>query len=329
MLAIAADRSLIPGRPQVAEAHDGVRALLIGDDGVARARTFGHVEDRPRPLRFRIDERREVLPDHRGDGVPVDVADDDHGHQIGPVPVAIEPHQLFALRRLDHGRDPNRRSVRIARSLQLHAAHLLGGAFAGAEVAAPFGEDDRALRSMAAGSKSAPPAQSSSTVSAMSRTPGRSVGHAQRVLRVVETGLRVRVLADAQAERRQEIVNAPSREMLRSLELHVLDKMRQSALVVVFQDRSGLHDQPELGLAGGLGVRPDVEAQAVRQPTDEHLWIDGHVGRERVICDRRRSGFAPGRSRGLRGQLAGGNEQTGHETGGVRQSKRKDLVMLG
>ena len=64
-VAIAADRSLVARRPQVAEAHDGVRALLVGDDGVARAGMLGHVEDRPRPLRRRIGERREVLPDHR------------------------------------------------------------------------------------------------------------------------------------------------------------------------------------------------------------------------------------------------------------------------
>ena len=38
-------------------------ALLVGDDGVARAGMFGHVEGLPRPLRCRIDERREVLPD--------------------------------------------------------------------------------------------------------------------------------------------------------------------------------------------------------------------------------------------------------------------------
>ena len=70
IVAIAADRSLIAGRSQVAEAHDGVRALLIGDDGVARARMLGHVEHGTPPLRIWIDERREVLPDHGGDGVP-------------------------------------------------------------------------------------------------------------------------------------------------------------------------------------------------------------------------------------------------------------------
>ncbi len=103
--------------------------------------------------------------------------------------------------------------------------------------------------------------------------------------------------------------------MLRALELHVLDEVRQAALVVVFQDRPGLDDQPEFDFARGLRVRPDVETEAVGQRADEDLWIDGHIGRKRVVCDRCGSRFAPGRSRGLGGQLAG-NKQAGHETGG-------------
>ena len=96
----------------------------------------------------------------------------------------------------------------------------------------------------------------------------------------------------------------------------MLDEVRQAALVVVLQDGPGLDDQPEFDLARGLRVRPDVEAEAVGQRADEDLWIDRHVGRERVVCDRCGGCFASGCSRGLRGQLASRNEQTDHETGG-------------
>ena len=78
-------------------------------------------------------------------------------------------------------------------------------------------------------------------------------GHAQRAARVVETRRGVRILADAQAEGRQEAGQALSGEVLRALELHVLDKVRQAALVVVFQDRPGLDDQPESTWRAGLG----------------------------------------------------------------------------
>ena len=104
--------------------------------------------------------------------------------------------------------------------------------------------------------------------------------------------------------------------MPRALELHVLDEMRQAALVVVFQDGPGLDDQPHLGLTRGLRVRPDVEAEAVGQPADEDLRIDRHVDRERVVCDRCGRRFAAGCRRGLRRQLASSNEQADHEAGG-------------
>jgi len=49
------------------------------------------------------------------------------------------------LRRAEHCRIANRRSVGVARSLELHAPHLVRGAFVCAEIAPPFGEDDAAL----------------------------------------------------------------------------------------------------------------------------------------------------------------------------------------
>ena len=91
-----------------------------------------------------------------------------------------------------------------------------------------------------------------------------------------------------------------SREVPRALELHVLDEVRQASLVVVFEHRPGLHDQPQLGLPRRLRVRPDVEAQAVRQAADQHFRIDRHVDRERVARDRCGRGFAAARD--LRGR---------------------------
>ena len=144
----------------------------------------------------------------------------------------------------------------------------------------------------------------------------RPIGrHAQRVLCVVEAGRGVRVRADAEADRRQEVVDGLPREMPRALELHVLDEMRETALVVVFQHGSSLHDQSQFGLARGPGIRPDVEAEAVGQAADQHLRIDGHVGRKRVARHRCSRCLAAG-ARGLRGQLTGSNEQTDHEAGG-------------
>ena len=74
---------------------------------------FGHVEGRPRPLRRRVGERREVTDDHLPHVVAIDVADDDHRHQIRAIPVVIEAHQLLALRVLDDVGAADRRTVGV------------------------------------------------------------------------------------------------------------------------------------------------------------------------------------------------------------------------
>ena len=53
------------------------------------------------------------------------------------------------------------------------------------------------------------------------------------------------------------------REVQRAVEAHVLDEMRQPALVVVFEHRAGVDDEPQFGAALRLRVRADVVAQAV------------------------------------------------------------------
>jgi hypothetical protein len=126
----------------------------------------------------------------------------------------------------------------------------------------------------------------------------RRVGrHAQRVLRVVVARRGIGVGTDAQAERRQKIDEALLRKVLRAFELHVLDKMRQPLLVVVLEHRPGPDHQPQLGTAGGLAVRADVIAEAVRQRADRHLGIHRHQPRQGIGGDRRGGRFAPGARR--------------------------------
>ena len=115
----------------------------------------------------------------------------------------------------------------------------------------------------------------------------RHVGRdAQRVLRVVEARRGIRVGADAQAERGEELVDALAGEVLCALELHVLDEVREPQLVGVLQRGTGLDDQAQLRLAGRLPVRAHVEPQPVLQSADQHFRIDRHLPREAVGRDR-------------------------------------------
>ena len=72
----------------------------------------------------------------------------------------------------------------------------------------------------------------------------------------------------------------PAREVLRAFELHVLDEVREPQLVVVFEHRAGLDDQPQLGAVRRLRVRAHVVAQPVRQRADDDLRVDRHLLRQ-------------------------------------------------
>src|ERR671921_2812279 len=86
-----------------------------------------------------------MLLDHRHRGVTIHISHDNHGHQVRPVPVAIEAHELLALRTLDDRRLPDRWPIRVARSFELRALDLVARTLTRAKVHAPFGQDDAAL----------------------------------------------------------------------------------------------------------------------------------------------------------------------------------------
>ncbi len=298
--AIAADRALIARGPQVADLDDSRGRFLVGHEGVPRAAAFRHVVGRPRARRRRVGQRREMLLDHRHDRVPIDVADDDHGHQVGAIPVAIEAHQLLALGALDDLGLADGRPIRVARAFELDAAHLVLRPLARAEVHPPFRQHDPALVIDAALVERGTLGPVLEHEQRAIQHPVHVGGHAQRVLGVVVARGRVGVGPDAQAERGEKIEDALARKVPRALELHVFDEVRQPLLVVVFEHRPGVHDEAQLGPARRLAVRAHVVAQAVGQRAERHLRIDRHLLRQRVRGHRFGRGLAPG-GHGLRG----------------------------
>jgi len=233
-----------------------------------------------------------MLLEHRDGGVAIDVADDNHGHQVRAVPVAVEPHQLLASRALDGVGVADGRPIRVARPFELHAADSVLRALTRAKVHPPFRQDDAALMVDAAlVERGALRPVLEDEERAIEHT-GHIGRYAQRVLRIVIARRRIRVRADAQAQRRQEIEEALPRKVPCALELHVFDEMRQPLLVVVFQHRAGLDDEPQLSAVGRLRVCAYVVAQAVRQRAGHDLGIHRHLLRESIGSDRRRGRLA-------------------------------------
>ena len=272
------------------------RRLRIRDRRVdgARARPIGDGEDR---ARLRIERRRnrgEVGSDQVLDHRLVDVADDDHTHQIRAIPILVELAQPIGIRIANDVRRADRQPVRIARPFQQQRELLVGDPLLGAEPLTPFLEDDAALlldlrrveRDVVR-----PVLERQERAIDDRRILSRDL---QLVDRLVEARVRVDVRAEAHAERLHEVDDVEPREVERAVERHVLDEVRETALVLFLEHRARVDDQPQLRARLRDLVGADVVAQAVRQPADRDLRIDGDDVLELRGGDIRRDGVLLG-----------------------------------
>ena len=122
--------------------------------------------------------------------------------------------------------------------------------------------------------------------------------------------MRVHVRAEPHAERLHERGDVLPGEVPGAVEAHVLDEVRQTPLVVVFEHRAGLDHEPQFGATPRLPVRTHVVAQTVRQPADPDLRVDINDLGERV----------PQRAAG-RGRRLGTSRVGQHRDGGNRENQ--------
>ena len=87
----------------------------------------------------------------------------------------------------------------------------------------------------------------------------------QRVDRLVERRVRVEIGAEPHADLLEEVDERLLREALRAVERHVLDEVREAALVVVLEHRARVHREPDLRALLRLLVRQHVVGEPVRE----------------------------------------------------------------
>jgi hypothetical protein len=139
------------------------------------------------------------------------------------------------------------------------------------------------------------------------RTVGRNRQH---VLRVVEARLRVDVRTELHADRLQEGDDGHLRIVRRAVEGHVLDEVREPALVLVFEHRSGGDDEPQLRALLGFRVGADVIPQPVGERRPDDRGIDGYR-----LAQRERFRARIGNRRAAGRLRAAGTAERTHEDG--------------
>ncbi len=221
--------------------------------------------------------------DERLDGGRIEVADDNHRHQVGAIPVGVELLQAIVGERANDLWLADRQTLGVARILEQDRQLRVEDPRVGAEAGAPLLEDDATLlvdlgRLERHGVR--PVLEDQQGPIDDGGTVGRNL---QLVDRLVEAGVGVDVGAEAHARRLQERDHVLLGKVTRAVEGHVLDEVRQPALVVVFEHRPGVDDEPELGTILRLLVDADVVAHAVGQRADRDPRIDGNGRRQRRV----------------------------------------------
>jgi hypothetical protein len=117
--------------------------------------------------------------------------------------------------------------------------------------------------------------------------------YTQHVHGLIEGRVRVEMRAKPHADPLDEVHELLLLEAARPVERHVLDEVREPALVIPLEHRAGVHGQPQLGALLGARVLTDVVAHAVRQPADHELRVDRKSARGVGERRRNRGGSAP------------------------------------
>ena len=107
--------------------------------------------------------------------------------------------------------------------------------------------------------------------------------------------------------------------MQRAVERHVLDEVREPALVFILEHRAGVDGQPELGTGLGQPVLADVVAEAVRERADRNQRIDRNDLVERGGANR----FGDRRRRHL---LRAGQAQRGNNGGDKKHKPDASVI---
>jgi hypothetical protein len=138
-------------------------------------------------------------------------------------------------------------------------------------------------------------------------------GDLEHVDRLVEGRVRVDVGAELHAGVLEEIDELLPLEAARAVEEHVLEEVRDAALVLLLEHGARVDDEPQLGAVRRLDVPPDV----VGEPVVELADPDGRVGRDRIVRGERLGGCR------FSGLLRAGRRREGRQDGQNQKARNR------
>ena len=231
----------------------------------------------------------ELIADRRFDLGAVEITDRDDGHQVRAVPVLVEAAQPLGRGRLEDLGLPDRQPLRVERPLEQDRELLILNARLRPAPAPPFLDHDAALlvHLFRVEEHALSPVREDAEGG---RQHLRVVHrHLQHVDGLVKAGVSVEVRTELHPDRLEVVDERLLLEVLRAVERHVFDEMREPELILVLEDGARVHDEAQFHPVLRLIVLVHEIAQAVVQRPGD----DGRIRRNRIRRGRslrRRSG---------------------------------------
>ena len=219
--------------------------------------------------------------DQRLQRIRVCIPNRNHGHQVRAIPITPEAFERGRVCLLENFRLPDGETIGIARTAKDHGKLFGPNAFARAKPDSPLRQHDAAFGDHLGRIEQHTEGDIAEKTKALLQNAGAVGRHRQDVDRFVESCLRVEVGAKSHADRFQILDDIVLREAFGTIERHVLDEVREPLLIIILENRAGVHDQTQLGALLRLLVAAHVVAQSIRQRPDAYRWIDRQRRRER------------------------------------------------
>jgi hypothetical protein len=239
----------------------------------ARARVLPRGELRP--------TGPEPLREARFHRLRLHVPDEDHGHQLRPVPGPVEPLELLARGAGDHLLRADRQALREARPREEPIHDPLAKARLHALAHPLLLQDDAALLLDLRGEQELPEDEVRKHLHPLVDPLRGRVGQEEHVGRLVVAGEGVRAVPEDHADALEVRDERPRREVLRAVERHVLQEVREPALRLGLVQGAGPHVDDHGELARRGPVLPKEVADPVLQRAGEETRVRGQrpVGR--------------------------------------------------
>ena len=250
--------------------------LGVGNDYYQRFLVVVHRVDRALTI---VGTTRYVRPegfDLRLNTIHIDVTHYNNSLIIRAIPFLIIVTQCLILKIIDHRRVPDHISFRVLRA-RVHArVHLFPYAPARGASGTPFLQDDATLSVYLLVQKqqaAAPIVHDEQRAIHDTRTISRHIG--ETIDRLINRGISIDVSTEVHTHRFKIIDDSFAGEMLGTIECHMLQEVRQTVLVILFEDSTNRLRDVELSTLLGLLIMTDIIGQSVFQLAIANLRVHG------------------------------------------------------